>query len=373
MSAMEPFPFVGAGRANYFEWAEVVVCFARVPTKAQAAKIEQRVPVPLADSKDWRGRVLSVGSQQGVGRVIAAAYAKKPRKPTELTTRGKFTVAPGSAYTRFDDDIDAWLHESHAVLPITVAFRREDWEAGGTGLSPWHHESVKQLPAILDAMAGDADVAQLALRMTTYAKETAKTLIDGWTRLEEARKAEADRAREEERDAARAAAEKALAPRSKPSKTLDDAGLAKACAALAKVLPAFAKRLARTRDTALRPGASAAAITKAEKDLGVKLPKTIRAMLAAFDGGRVGEITFLGTAAGGARGEEEIVTFSRARTRDGVVQSVVVAHTQRQRIITVPMSKPDQARHLQADNGMLLHEYRKLDSALDAVLKAGSV
>jgi hypothetical protein len=367
----EAFPFVGAGRANYFEWAEVVVCFAKAPSPAQRAKIEKRVPPPLADSKDWRGRVLTVASEQGVGRVIAAAYAKKPTKPTELTTRSKFKIAPGSAYTRFDDDIDAWLRESHALSPITVAFRREDWEAGGTEKSAWHTESVAELPAILKAMARDGDAAQLALRLATYAPDAAKSLKAAWEKLEKAREAAEDRARDEKRAALDAAAEKALAPKSKTSKTLDAAGLAKACDALAKALPAFAKRLRKLgpTDAKLRPGAPAAAIAKVEKDLGVKLPTGIRALLAAFDGGKIGAITFLGTAASGARGEDEIVTFSTAGDDpEDRVTSIAVAHTGRKRRLLVPTRKPDHA-WLILDNGMLEHEYRKLDGALDDVLK----
>src|SRR6476659_10076303 len=92
------FPFVGAGEASYFEWAEMFVCFERAPKADEAKEIAKRVPRPLRDTIDWKGPLLWVASEQGVGRLIKAAYGKKKKAPTKLTTQSKFATAPTTAY-----------------------------------------------------------------------------------------------------------------------------------------------------------------------------------------------------------------------------------------------------------------------------------
>lgn len=37
-------------------------------------------------------------------------------------------------------------------MPIGVAFRRRDWEAGGTQFSAWHTESIPLVPALLKSV-----------------------------------------------------------------------------------------------------------------------------------------------------------------------------------------------------------------------------
>ncbi|MCX5748026.1 MAG: IS66 family insertion sequence element accessory protein TnpB [Proteobacteria bacterium] len=146
---VDPFPFIGAGEANYFEWADLHVNFARAPKPAERAAIVKRVPVPLADSADWEGTHLYVASAQGVGRVIHAAYARPPKRPTGLTTTSRFKIAGSSRTSRFNADTERWLEQAHAIVPIVAAYRRQDWEAGGTTLSAWHLDSLKHVPAIL--------------------------------------------------------------------------------------------------------------------------------------------------------------------------------------------------------------------------------
>ncbi|HEY0134032.1 MAG TPA: hypothetical protein VGB85_08130 [Nannocystis sp.] len=150
--ADHPFSFIGAGEASYFEWADLHIYFERAPKPAERTAILKEVPPPLADSADWDGKHLYVASEQGVGRVIEAAYANPPKQPSRLTTTSRFKIAAPSRTTRFNADIERWLHAAHAIVPILAAYRRPDDEAGGTKLSSWHAESVRRVPAIVKAI-----------------------------------------------------------------------------------------------------------------------------------------------------------------------------------------------------------------------------
>ncbi|MBS2012222.1 MAG: hypothetical protein JST00_05015 [Deltaproteobacteria bacterium] len=157
-----PFPFVGAGEASYFEWADLHVHFTRPPKPREREKIVAGVPPPLADSCDWSGAHLYAASEQGVGRVIEAAYAKPPKRPTKVTTTSRFKMASRARVARFNADIERWLAEAHAVVPVLVAYRRQDAEAGGTKLSAWHEASVGEVPAIVKALGKPAKGSALA-------------------------------------------------------------------------------------------------------------------------------------------------------------------------------------------------------------------
>jgi hypothetical protein len=152
-----PFPFIGAGDASYFEWADLHIYFARDVKPADKPKLEKTVPPPIGDI-DWTSkRHLYLSSEQGVGRQIQAAYAKKPTKPTSLTTTSRFKMADSPKLSRFNEDIERYLLEIHAVVPILVAFRRQDWEAGGTQLSPWHTASLAHAKDVLAVLKADKD------------------------------------------------------------------------------------------------------------------------------------------------------------------------------------------------------------------------
>jgi hypothetical protein len=137
-----PFPFVGAGEASYFEWAEVHVWFARVPSTAERTRIADRVPLPIADSIEFTGFHLAVASSQSVGRLIEARYGRLAKLPKSLTTTSRFKQAGSARVKRFNAHIEDWLHEAHSIVPIVVAYRRPDLEAGGTVLSAWHEASL---------------------------------------------------------------------------------------------------------------------------------------------------------------------------------------------------------------------------------------
>lgn len=160
-----PFLFVGAGDASYFEWAEVHVCFTREPTAAEKEAIAAKVPKPLCDSIDFAGVHLMVASDQHAHVWIAENYQSDPASEDDEDTdiegededsfdedgEGRFFFAETSQVTRFNEHIERWLHEAHAICPILVAYRHEDWESGGTELSDWHTASVARIPEILPA------------------------------------------------------------------------------------------------------------------------------------------------------------------------------------------------------------------------------
>lgn len=146
-----PFPFIGAGDASYFEWADLHVRFTRDVESAEKSKIAKTVPPPIGDVK-WEGRHLYLSSEQGVGRQIQAAYSKPAKQPTSLTTTSRFKMPDGPKLSRFNADTERWLLEAHGIVPIEAAFRRQDWEAGGTTLSPWHTASLPHGEAILKSI-----------------------------------------------------------------------------------------------------------------------------------------------------------------------------------------------------------------------------
>lgn len=144
------FPFIGAGRARYFEWAELQVWFSTVPTPRQRQRIVETLPAPLPDAR-WRKQHLIASSNPYVNCDIGAVYSGYSGE------RLQSYVPEREATRAFDDAIDRWLKEAHEIVPIHVAYRRQDTEAGGTDLSDWHTWSVRQarrfLPAFADALA----------------------------------------------------------------------------------------------------------------------------------------------------------------------------------------------------------------------------
>lgn len=153
-----PFPFIGAGDAYYFEWAETHVYFTRDLKPAEKKQIEKSVPPPIGDVQ-WKGRHCYASSEQGVGRVIQASYSKPAKKPTQLTTQSRFKIPAGPKLSAFNADTERWLLEAHGIVPILAAYRRQDWEAGGTKLSPWHEQSLPLAPAVLKQLKPAKDDA----------------------------------------------------------------------------------------------------------------------------------------------------------------------------------------------------------------------
>lgn len=143
-----PFPFFGAGDADYFEWADLHIYFTRDPKPAEKKALTRTVPPPIGDVK-WEGRHLYLSSDQGVGRQIQAAYSRPAKQPTSLTWASRFKIPDAPKLSAFNADQERWLLEAHDIVPILAAFRRQDWEAGGTRLSQWHTLSLPSGEAVL--------------------------------------------------------------------------------------------------------------------------------------------------------------------------------------------------------------------------------
>jgi hypothetical protein len=162
-----PFPFFGAGEASYFEWAEVHILFSREPSKTEKRKIKQQLPLALTDSTDWEGPALMVASDQFAHVAIAEQFARAEDDDEgdddddDDDDEGRWFFASSVAVSRFNEVTEVWLRHAHDVCPILLAFRREDGESGGTELSAWHEQSIRQLPELLsvlrDLMQTDAD------------------------------------------------------------------------------------------------------------------------------------------------------------------------------------------------------------------------
>lgn len=144
-----PFPFFGAGEADYYMWAEVHVRFAREPTTSQRAAIADAVPVPLRGAVDWcEGRQLMVASGLFLHGAVARAYPAAPGELDRIGEDGWLYAAP-SRIAALNADIEAWLRRIHGECPVLAAYRAEDPDSGGTRLSPWHDWSLAQLPGLL--------------------------------------------------------------------------------------------------------------------------------------------------------------------------------------------------------------------------------
>lgn len=167
------FPFVGAGDASYFEWAEVHVRFEFAPNRAQRRLIGKDVPPPLRDEVLWDGPNLRVSSGQFAHLDIAQAYQADEGERPEL--EGRFPSAAPSQVDRFNEDIERWLIDAHREVPIALAFRREDAESGGTRLSAWHEWSVTQLESALPSLVPPgADTRYVLDGVLGYVRNRAK-------------------------------------------------------------------------------------------------------------------------------------------------------------------------------------------------------
>jgi hypothetical protein len=151
-----PFPFFGAGDASYFEWADLHIYFARDPKPAEKKALTKTVPPPIGDV-EWNGRHLYLSSDQGVGRQIQAAYSKPKKQPTSLTWASRFKIPDGPKLSAFNADTERYLLEAHDIVPILAAYRRQDWEAGGTQLSQWHTLSLPSGAAVLKQLKAKKD------------------------------------------------------------------------------------------------------------------------------------------------------------------------------------------------------------------------
>lgn len=158
------FPFFGAGKASYFEWAEVHICFARKPSKIEQEDITKRVPPPLQESIKFSGHHVYVSAGQFAHVGIAETYPgdADPKDESQWDDGRWFFAAIGQVEA-FNADIEAWLHASHKICPILASYRMEDCESGGTELSDWHRQSVDRSAEVIERLGELCGSEKIAL------------------------------------------------------------------------------------------------------------------------------------------------------------------------------------------------------------------
>ncbi len=148
-----PFPFLGQGDAEYYEWFEMWVWFAEPLPKSARKALMKGAPRLCAMDAQWPDASLlwaSTGDQwiqmhlvdeygtKAAQKKMHAAMAKEDPDDDDLDDM----IAMGGETQKFNADIEKWLLALHAARPILFAARREDGEAGGTKLGAWHKQSV---------------------------------------------------------------------------------------------------------------------------------------------------------------------------------------------------------------------------------------
>lgn len=169
----DPFPFIGAGKANYYEWCNLLVRFVNAPTKDKKKEIIKLAPKPIKPvQSDFSGKILNAGSGQFVNMYIEEVYGSNKKKVIKKEVEFnedeenfneddfdlpiEFDVSP-KAHAAFEAHIESWLHDINAICPIEIVYRHEDMEAGGTKLSSWHKKSALAIPDLLNKWSTNED------------------------------------------------------------------------------------------------------------------------------------------------------------------------------------------------------------------------
>lgn len=180
-----PFPFFGQGDASYFEWFEMFVWFVDpVPAPQRKAALADAPRLCKLDATWPHPQLLwpSTGDQW-IQRHLVEEYgsAAARRRLASAIKRGDGDddgdgddlLACGNETERFNTAIERWLLALHERRPILFAARREDGEAGGTKLGPWHAWSVAaypervqaQLAAVTKQKLGKNDLRRAAIEI----------------------------------------------------------------------------------------------------------------------------------------------------------------------------------------------------------------
>jgi hypothetical protein len=167
-----PFPFLGQGDARYYEWFSMWIWFEEPVPKTQRKAVLKDAPELCKLDATWPDPSLlwaSTGDQWIQMHLITeygAEAAKKSRSKGKSKDKSKSKpkskevdldddfddldfegledgIAENGEDALFNADIERWLRALHARRPILFVVRREDGEAGGTDLGPWHNASVE--------------------------------------------------------------------------------------------------------------------------------------------------------------------------------------------------------------------------------------
>jgi hypothetical protein len=169
---LAPFPFIGQGDAEYYEWFEMWIWFEEPVPKAQRRALLQGAPRLCTLDAQWPHPALLWAStgDQWIQQHLVEEYGTKAAKAKMSKAMQKQEededfddddlddlLACGGETKTFNADIERWLRAMHDKRRILFVARREDGEAGGTRLGRWHKESVamfseRVMPA-LEALA----------------------------------------------------------------------------------------------------------------------------------------------------------------------------------------------------------------------------
>ena len=153
-----PFPFLGQGDAEYYEWFEMWIWFEQPVPKAQRKAVLKDAPVLCKMDATWPNASLLWAStgDQWIQQHLIEEYGSKAsnKKRSRASAKREADEDPDDEFlddmiagdgetSAFNADIERWLRALHARRPILFAARREDGEAGGTQLGPWHDASLK--------------------------------------------------------------------------------------------------------------------------------------------------------------------------------------------------------------------------------------
>jgi hypothetical protein len=175
-STLAPFPFLGQGEANYYEWFELWIWFeAKVAKKARAAVLADAPRLCTLDAQwphatllwastgdQWIQQHLvdEYGTKSAKQRMLKALEAEERERAGEGDGDDDYLddlIAGGGETAAFNAEIERWLRALHARQPILFVARRQDAEAGGTRLGRWHQASVplflERAVPVLEALA----------------------------------------------------------------------------------------------------------------------------------------------------------------------------------------------------------------------------
>jgi tetratricopeptide (TPR) repeat protein len=150
MNQHDAFPFIGAGYANFHNWVGIDVRFVTPPNDDQIKKICKLAPPPIKPHpRDFNGRMLHAYSS---GYNLLQTNIQETYDPVFTASKTSLII--------FEADIERWLLEIHVFCPIELVYRMEIEEAGGTQLSNWHYNSLKDIPGLLQKWEQDPGTYQ---------------------------------------------------------------------------------------------------------------------------------------------------------------------------------------------------------------------
>ena len=131
-----PFPYFGAGHAEFFEWDEIVIRFTQAPGENLVQQMLTTAP-QIIKLSFTEGRFMSM-------------VQTNPADLDEAQYEGE------EATIAFNADIERWLQEVHGSCPVEYVYRTEIFDGGGIDISSWHKKSIEKLPTLFSTWENDS-------------------------------------------------------------------------------------------------------------------------------------------------------------------------------------------------------------------------